>query len=133
MVFVDMTFRSAHTPLVPFTNGPSDTKMSAWRKGDRRRAGKLAIDHGLWIEFPDGDSWRETVPCVQQFLETNGDAIERMRPCCSEMELRIGVTVGEASSFAPTLEFDPVFLSTLARLGFGLTVSAYPTSDDQPG
>jgi hypothetical protein len=99
-----------------------------YRKGETRRNGQVHTKSGFAFSFPETSSWAQSLPIVFAHLHAEADLYREFRQLRAEVELDIGITVGEEGSFAPTLMFPNDFLSELALLGMDLNISAYPAS-----
>ena len=103
---------------------------ACWHKGDRQHRGRTAVEHGISFILQEQPSWIEALPAVQQFIRSNESMLRSANAEGASIELSVGVTVGEVTSFAPSLDFAPPFLQQLGTLNIALCVSAYPTSDE---
>lgn len=101
-----------------------------WRNGEASRNGRVNESSGFNLSFPEESSWAESLAAVSAHLRSEASLLRELRDVNAEVELDIGVTVGEEQSYAPSLGFPSEFLADLASLGISLTVSAYPTNDE---
>jgi hypothetical protein len=68
---------------------------------------------------------------ARAFLRRNHAKLQELLQLGGESEMDFAVLVGGERSFAPSLFFDPSFLSEIADSGVHLRVSAYPTSFEE--
>jgi len=80
--------------------------------------------------LPDEESWVSALPVVDTLLATRAPLLKYAAGEGLKAELVVGVTVGSSESFAPSLDFPPALLSSLAAANLALTVIAYPTADE---
>jgi hypothetical protein len=103
---------------------------SEWVKGDARRNGRVYEDSGFDLTIADVETPGELVEKVRAYL-----AVCRVRgltfavPSISA-ELRVGFSVGDSRQFIGSVDFSLSDLRDFAELGIGLSVTAYPTSDE---
>lgn len=130
MVFVVIRVSGAEFAVDDFLDRWNLEVGLVWRKGELSIRGRVAEDSGFSLCLPDADSWKQALPSVQTFLRAEKKMFEELRHLNIEMELDIGVTVGEEKSFAPSLKFPIDFLTDLISSGIDINVSAYPASDE---
>ena len=131
MVFIQFTAHGADFAAQEFLSEHSLHGASLWQKGDPRRSGKVHEDSGLGFSLPDAETTVAAPPLVEAFLESNGRLLSALQHLGAACNLHLGVTVGEQSSFAPTLEFSPELLNRLAQRNISLSITGYPTSDEE--
>ena len=125
---------AARGPLFPsrsFSTSSSKLCASLWLKGDARHSGKVHEDSGFGFSLPDAETTVAALPLIEAFLESNGSLLSALQHLGTSCNLHLGVTVGEQRSFAPTLEFAPALLSRLAQRNISLSITGYPTSDEE--
>ena len=103
---------------------------SVWRAGDARRRGNYK-DSGFSLSLPEHESWASAKTAIRDLLCAQKHALDAAAVLDLSVELSIGVTVGEENSYAPTLDFEPELLAALHAARVALSVTAYPTSDEQ--
>jgi hypothetical protein len=130
MVFVVIRVSGADFAVDGFLAERDLAINSVWHKGETSLRGRLLDESGFNLALPDAESWVEALPLVHSFLQSERDLFRDLSELNVEMELDIGVTVGEEKSFAPSLQFPIDFLAELISCGIYLNVSAYPTSDE---
>lgn len=131
MVFIQFTASGAGFAVQEFLSENSLHGASLWLKGDARRSGKVHDDSGFGFSLPDAETTVAAPSLVEAFLESNGSLLSALQHLGIACNLHLGVTVGEQSSFAPTLEFAPAFLDRLAQRNISLSITGYPTSDEE--
>ncbi len=104
---------------------------SIWSKGQALRSGSLHKDAGFSLNLDEAQTTNAVVPLVESFLKENQGWFAALREQPVERLLHLGVTVGDASSFAPCLEFSLSFLKLLVEERIELHISAYPTRDPE--
>jgi hypothetical protein len=106
-----------------FLNGFSENVVVPKRKRTDRTV------RSFNVEFEETDR-EEAIRNVLAFLRRNASKLQQLSELGGESEIDFGVFVGSRASFAPSLTFEPSFLSELARSGVQLRVSAYPSSSE---
>ncbi len=130
MVYVVLRIASRDLPVDDYLHRSRLEVTNIWRNGEASRNGRVNESSGFNLSFPDEPSWSKSLAAVRGHLQSEAVLLRDLRDVNAEMELDIGVTVGEEQSYAPSLEFPSEFLADLASLGISLTVSAYPTNDE---
>ena len=103
---------------------------SSWRQGDKMRNGKVHEDNGVGISIADASSPRELVEEIRSFVVRCADSDANFKKLGLAANLSLGYTVGDSEQFAACIDFTDQDLRNLAELGVGLSVCAYPTSDE---
>jgi hypothetical protein len=129
MVFIVIRITGKDLVIDTFLSRSGLGVSSIWRKGETARTGRVNDDSGFTLAFPEGESWAHSLPTVRAHFQAEAALFRELRSRNAEVELDIGVTVGEDQSFAPSLAFPTEFMAELVSLGVSLKVSAYPTSN----
>jgi hypothetical protein len=103
---------------------------SSWRKGDKMRNGKVHEDSGIGISIADARTPRELVEEIRSFVARCSDSTINFKKLALGANLSLGYTVGDSEQFAACIDFTDQDLRNLSELGVGLSVCAYPTSDE---
>jgi hypothetical protein len=115
--------------LVELVNSESS---SVWQEGEPYKSGhkRFHRDSGLSVAYPEEASWISALPKVESILVQQSTLLKAAADMECTIELSIGVTVGSAESFAPSMELPVSLLSALAAAKVSVTITAYPTSDE---
>jgi len=100
-----------------------------WREGELKRRGGRYERSGFGLTVADAPTPHDMVIAVRQFL-TECSVLGISFPKQDfTTELSVGVTVGDSAQFVASMELtgDDLMMS---NLGLGLSVTAYPTSDE---
>jgi hypothetical protein len=100
-----------------------------WNKGEKTLLGKVYESSGFNACIADSTTPKELIKELELFfIEFNKNKI-----LISDLsvELSIGVTVGGNKQFIATVDFSHLLLSFISKTGFTLSISAYPTSDNE--
>lgn len=105
---------------------------TVWQRGDPLTLGKgrTHTTTGLAFSLPDAESWVTGLPLVRSTLQRNRELFQTVAALGLKTELSIGVTVGEETSFAPSLDFPLELISELHAAKVALEINSYPTSDE---
>ena len=101
---------------------------NVWEKGTKNRIGRKIESSGFNIFIADSKTPNDLVGDIKLFineLREYGLSFSNVYA-----ELSIGITVGEEISFIKTLDFPPLLLTQIAEHNLTLSVTAYPTTDD---
>jgi hypothetical protein len=102
---------------------------SEWKEGESRRRGGVYQNSGFTLTLSDAATPHNMIVAVRRFLtecDMQGTFIARQG---LSVELSIGITVGDSRQFVASVDLNSDDLSMMSRLGLGLSVTAYPTSD----
>lgn len=103
---------------------------STWKKGaPKRRGGHYSIS-GLSVTIADSQYPSEMVVAIREFVTECQVRVLVFSSLGLSAELSIGVTVGDSEQFIACMDFSPSDLVSLGVLGIGLSIAAYPTSDE---
>ena len=102
-----------------------------WKKGDRRRNGEFYEASGMSATVVDANNPKELTDLVRGFLVKCIDKKINFSNHNLVAELSIGFTVGDSVQFVAGIDFSSEELSMLADCGIDLSISAYPTSDEE--
>jgi hypothetical protein len=108
------------------------TNCQIWNKGDEMAHGRggAHMDSGFAFSLPNQDSWSSALPVIRSMLSAQTALFNALAQQGVQTELSIGVTVGEKTSFAPSLEFPVELLASLHAATVGLMLTAYPASNE---
>jgi len=130
VVFIQFTASGYSFAAGEFAAKHSLSSASLWQKGQAHRFGRVHNDAGFGLSLPDVETPIAAFPLIEAFVEENTHWLSELRQQGSSASLRLGVTVGEEQSFAPTIEFSTALLHRLASTGISLAVTGYPASDE---
>ena len=131
MVFILFSVSGIDFQAAQFVSQHGLKDASVWSKGQPLRSGRPHKDSGFSLNLPEVDSTREVIPVVESFFAESQDWLAALDKHSVQRLLHLGVTVGEARSFAPSLEFGFDFLRLLVDRRVELHITAYPTSDTE--
>jgi hypothetical protein len=101
-----------------------------WKKGEKRRNGRVFTSSGFSAAIADARTPRELMGLVRSFLtqcNTKNIVFPRLH---LSAELAVAFTVGDSEQFTASVKFSPSELLLCAECGINLSVTAYPTSDE---
>ena len=102
-----------------------------WKKGETNRRGGVYEISGFNADVvDDAENPSSLVEEIREFL--NSCLAKKILFSSSELssQLDIGVSVGGSEQFTASVVFSPEDLESFSKLGLELSISAYPTSDD---
>ena len=105
-------------------------EVSTWKKGAPKRRGGFHSISGLSATIADSQNPGEMVKAILEFVAECEAKSLVFAGLGLSAELSIGVTVGDSEQFVACMEFSPSDLVSLGALGVGLSIAAYPTSDE---
>ena len=103
---------------------------AVWHKGEIGRRGKPHDDSGCNLTITDAQSLKELEDNIRTFVQEYSDELTRLRSTGVTLDLDIGVTVGDSKQFSVSVYISPDDMALFSKVGIGVTVSAYPTSDE---
>jgi hypothetical protein len=102
----------------------------AWKKGAPKRRGGHHSISGFSTTIADSQNPSEMVAEIREFVSECQTRNLVFSGLGLSAELSIGVTVGDSAQFIACMDFSPVDLVSLGALGVGLSIAAYPSSDE---
>ena len=101
-----------------------------WQAGERRRDGSIRESSGLNSTIADAETAERMTNAIREFL-MRCEAAEVTFPWQGiTAEVDVGFTVGDSTRFAGGFRLSPSDVRACAECGLGLSVAAYPTSDE---
>ena len=88
------------------------------------------LESGFSVLLADAESPREMCGRVREILGRYDEAAVHFHDINLSAELSLGVTVGGATQFVVIVGFTPDDLRLIGSLGIGLSIAAYPCSND---
>ena len=101
-----------------------------WKKGDKRRNGVSHELSGFSATVADAKNPDELMQMVRAFLAQWKERSIVISSRALEIELSLGITVGDSEQFVAGIELSPSELVALGERGIALSITAYPTSDE---
>jgi len=106
---------------------------NAWSQGEKKRRGGHFTSSGFSLTVADQANPGAMVSSIRAFLADCQPHEALFRDPEISAELSIGVTVGEDAQFVAVVDLSHADLHALAKLRMALSVSAYPSSDEDNG
>ena len=103
---------------------------AAWKKGAPMHRGGLHSVSGVSVTIADSQNPAEMTAAISEFVTKCRARNLVFSDLGLSAELSVGVTVGDSEQFIACLDFSPDDLGSLGALGVGLSIAAYPTSDE---
>ena len=101
-----------------------------WKKGDRRRSGRIHEASGFNVTIADAATPSELLELIRAFLAFCKEKNVVFSSHSLSAEISIGFTVGDSHQFVAGVDFTPTELLSFAECGIKLSITAYPTSDE---
>jgi hypothetical protein len=105
-------------------------EVSTWKKGAPKRRGGINSTSGLSASIADSQNPSEMVVAIREFVTECQTRNLVFSGLGLSADLSIGVTVGDSEQFIACLDFSASDLVSLGAIGVGLSIAAYPTSDE---
>jgi hypothetical protein len=100
-----------------------------YKQGDVMRNGRVHSSSGFSYTIVDAPNPVALVNGIREFLiECRRKNLQLSASVSAEIGL--GVAVGDSQQFTACVDFSPSDMVLLGTLGFSLSVTAYPTSDE---
>lgn len=100
-----------------------------WRKGEKARGGRVCLDSGANILVAEHDDVEVVMKNAIKQLTRWERALQEIRNEHALSVLDLAIYVGSAKQATTQVAISPQDILRLARLGVGLTVSAYPVDE----
>ena len=102
-----------------------------WKKGETNRRGGVYEISGFNADVvDDAENPLSLVEEIRDFLNSCLAKIILFSSSELSSQLDIGVSVGGSEQFTASVVFSPEDLESFSKLGLELSISAYPSSDD---
>ena len=102
-----------------------------WRSGEPDLMGRIHRESGFNLTIADADSANQLVRQVHDWVETHRSALQALSVSGGTAVIDVGLTVGTPTQFIAGVVFGRSDLKLLAEAGVELSVSAYPSSEDE--
>ena len=102
-----------------------------WRKGDPKSRGRGEhASAGLVATVADTSNPVQMIQCIRHFIAKCQAARLSFSNEQVSAEIAVGLTVGDSQQYVAFVDLGPSDMASLGSLGLGLSVAAYPTSDE---
>jgi hypothetical protein len=108
-------------------NLTSDTE---WHAGDRIKNGGVHESSGFNATIADAETPRAMTELMRSFLVQCREAQVTFPWRGVTVAVEMGFSVGDSAQFIAFTELSPADIRLCGQCGIGLSVTAYPTSDD---
>ncbi|MCB0081594.1 MAG: hypothetical protein KDE47_11715 [Caldilineaceae bacterium] len=105
-------------------------EVSTWKKGAPKWRGGVNSTSGFSATIADYQNPNEMVVAIRDFVTECQTRQLDFSDLGLSADLSIGVTVGDSEQFIACLDFSASDLVSLGAIGVGLSIAAYPTSDE---
>ncbi|NMO19207.1 hypothetical protein HPC49_16880 [Pyxidicoccus fallax] len=113
------------------TRFPGLEPETVWRRGEPRQPRGEHADSGFHRTIVEAETGGEAVAEASRALTAMGPALEELRRLAVPCVVDFGMFIGGARRFTGSLALSPGDLRWFAEQGVGVTVSAYPASDEE--